>query len=465
MSFQSTEEKYLQWLHNLEEKHKVQRMRLRNRHIAEYQKWKEEARLSIDPEQVLPHYSATAVKEQIHETSLPALSSRAAADALKREGREFRHVLVGMEQLEDQGEEGEIRKSVGGGYSSVEFAAELGRIGVNLRKTMVDEKIEMRMFQALEKEMVQNFLLKSDPEKYGKGRSRMPSGAGIGGTSGGPSAAGMSPRPIHHTVSQGLAQANAGIGGAGLADMFDKSKPRQPLNIKIPPTPGPRPPGPGSRTATPLTAASTATIAGDGYFPGLPSAGLMRDPRLTSKSAESPKDPRLFLSNPSLYRNLGGGGDGGGTGTGTTVGESVTAAFNPSINASGKPPTPSTISFPSSSFHGLPSKSPPPVSSPVSEPSMFSTLLPSKQKAPLPLAAGMAPVTSTLVDTTESQTEHAASLVPGMPPVTPTLPPSPTSHQVSGVPVVVGVNSAQAEEQSRSVGVEQTQGGQEMDIS
>ncbi|KAF8441219.1 hypothetical protein BGX38DRAFT_821190 [Terfezia claveryi] len=325
-SFQSTEEKHLQWLHNLEEKHKIQQMRLRNRHITEY----EETKLSIDPEMVLPHYSTTAPKEQIHEASLPVLSSQAAKDALNREKREFRHVLVSMEQLEDQGKEEKIRKS---GYSSVEFAAEVGRMGVNLRKTMVDEKIEMRMFQALEKEMVLNFLLKSDPEKYGKGRTRRQSSAGNGGSSGGPSVIAMSSRPMHHPAKQGLAQANAEIGGAGLADMFDKSKPRQPLNIKIPPLPGPRPPGPASRTATPMTAVSTATIAGDGYPPGLPSAGLMRDPRLASKPAELPKDPRLSSNNPPLYRNLGGGGDEGIGAEGTT-GINATATSNPPINTS-----------------------------------------------------------------------------------------------------------------------------------
>jgi len=364
----------------VEEKHKIQQMRLRNRHLAEYQKWKEETRLSIDPGIVLPHYSATAVKEQIHETSLPVLSSRAAEEALKREGREFRHVLVGMEQLEDQGKEGETRKSASG-YSSVEFAAEVGRMGVNLRKTMVDEKIEMRMFQALEKEIVQSFLWKSDPEKYGKGRTRRPSSAGTGGVSGGLTVAGVPSRPMQQPVKQGLAQANAEIGGAGLADMFDKSKPRQPLNIKIPPLPGPRPPGPASRTATPLTAVSTATISGDGYLSGLPSAGLMRDPRIASKPTEPPKDPRLSLNTPPLYRNMGGGGD-GGTGAGATTGKSATAASNPPTNASGKPPILPTISFP------FPPKSPPPAPSLVSHPVL------SSKPPPPPLPAGMVPMTS-----------------------------------------------------------------------
>lgn len=432
-------------------------MRLRNRHITEYQRWKEATRLSIDPEVVLPHYAATAVKEQIHETSLPVLSGQAAEDALKREGREFRHVLVSVEQLEDQGEEGEIRKNIGSAYSSVEFAAEVGRMGVNLRKTMVDEKIEMRMFQALEKEMVQNFLLKSDPEKYGKGRARMPSGANIGGASGGPNIMGMSSRPMNQTAKQGLAQSNAEIGGAGLADMFDKSKPRQPLNIKIPPPPGPRPPGPGSRTATPLTAASTATMAGDGYFPGLPSGGLMRDPRLPSKVTEPPKDPRLYSNNPSLYKNLGGGGDV----TGATAGKSPTAASHPSTHTSGKPPTPSTVSFPSP-FHGHPPK--PPVLSPVSDPSMSSTVLPPKQMPPPPLTAGMTLVTSIPIAAVEPPTQYAAPVVPGMSPVTPAFPPL-TSHQAPNAPEMTGVSPQAQAEEELSAGAEQTQGGQEMDIS
>ncbi|KAF8426696.1 hypothetical protein EV426DRAFT_446450 [Tirmania nivea] len=457
-SYQSTEEKHLQWLHNLEEKHRIQQMRLRNRHVAEYQKWKEETRLSIDPHVILPLNSVTAVKEQIHESSLPVLSSGAAENALKREGREFRHVLVGMEQLNGPGEGEETGRDV----CNVEFAAEVGRMGVNLRKTMVDEKIEMRMFQALEKEMVLNFLLKSDPEKYGKGRARMPSSAGIGGASGGPSASAMSSRPIHQTAKQGLAQANAEIGGAGLADMFDKNKPRQPLNIKIPPPPGLRPPGPGSSTTTPLTTASTATIAGD--FPGLPSAGLMRDPRLASKPTEPPKDPRLSLNNPSLYKNLGEGGD-GGTVAGATPGISATAASNPSTNASGKAPIPSTISFPSPSFYGSPARPPPPAPSLVSDPSMSSTVLPSQPMPPPPLAAVMAPVTSIPAAAVESPTQHVGPSILGMSPVTPTFPTPPlTYHPVPGVPAMTGTNP-QAEEQSRSVDVEQTQGSQEMDTT
>lgn len=261
----------------------------------------------------------------MHRSSLKVINSSAASEALQREGREFRHVLVGAEQLQDQidREEGEITGSQKSNnlsaYSNVELAAEIGKMGVQLRKRMMDEKLEMRIFQASEKEMVHQFLLKSDPERYGaKSKDRAPSISGASGhgiraqTTGG--------RPSSYLVSPAI----VGIGGVGLAGLYrqstsDRPKPRQPLNIKIPQNePASRP---GSHTATPLTGASTVTMSGD-----VPSSGLTRDPRLSSKT-DTAKTP--FRDIPKFYAGGGGGRN----------------PISPTKSPGG-PPTPST-SFPS----------------------------------------------------------------------------------------------------------------------
>ncbi|KAF8468291.1 hypothetical protein BDZ91DRAFT_793164 [Kalaharituber pfeilii] len=340
-NFKSALEKNNLWLKSLDIKHREQRLRLRNRHLSEYQQWCADLALSIDPDEVRDqtHFPMVNSREAFCASSLRTMQGE-VAQRMAREGKGWRQVIVGLEQVESAVaassssgggedtsmggmEDGEVlsdstrekERAKQAKCSNMEFAAEIAKCGVMMRKGMVEETLEMRFMQAKEKEIVQQFLMKLDEAKFGPARGSLPSGPVLGPP-------GPPQKMFAATVKH---SGNLPHGGLNRVQSDERLRAKAPPNIKIPP-PGsvgasgmPTATGTsaGSRTETPVTSTSTATMGGDGYFSGLgqqpmsTTVTMPRDPRLppfptTPLRPEQARDPRL------LSRHTGGDGSSAG---------------------------------------------------------------------------------------------------------------------------------------------------------
>lgn len=168
-------------------------------------------------------------------------------------------------------------------WSNVEFAAMLAREGYWLRKEMADEEIDLRLMQAQEREMVQQYVHRmGKAEEYGA-RERNDA-AGIGSSKGLGHRGSISTTTGSDIVMGGNKTSTEGLG----------SKPRHPPpSITIPPIRGPGSnPNSGPNSAVSPTTVRTirfpeSTVPQPPTLGTVPGPGQVRDPRLP------PPDPRL----------------------------------------------------------------------------------------------------------------------------------------------------------------------------
>ncbi|KAL7268578.1 hypothetical protein RUND412_008792 [Rhizina undulata] len=161
--------KHEEMLDVMSEYQKEQRRRLLEKHTIQHAEWNSDTIKQVDWDRTFHfHHPQQRPHVIMLSSSYNTIKSPGAVECLRRMPASERHTLVCAEQfklpsnLSDK-DEYKVKE-----LSSTEFAAEIAKQGAMIRKDMLREEQDMRLFQLMSKGLFYEVLLRNDPEKYGR---------------------------------------------------------------------------------------------------------------------------------------------------------------------------------------------------------------------------------------------------------------------------------------------------------